>query len=210
MDQLTAGQARIGLVDDTPEYLELMAIHLGEKGIPIAVTGRTEESLEWVVNDEIDILVADMRMPEHGLRLAEKVQNLRPDVEVVMLTGFVPTDEEKKWAGKLGVVIYSKAALDDLIEYVMQAGSSSEAREARAARRRLRTLEYVHEQWTRDLINKLQEIPELQKAVISSAEGSFTIAQLIEDIRKLTPRGIKYIETWHQVMGTLLKLRRRR
>jgi CheY-like chemotaxis protein len=184
-----------------------MKYHLQEKGISIEVTGSPGEALTWATNGEIDILVVDMRMPEHGLSLAEKVHRVS-DVEVVMLTGFAPTAAEKQWSRRLGVVVYSKDSWDDLANYVAQAGCSYDAREARELRRRLRILEYVHEEWVEDLVSKLQQIPELDKAFISSTEGPFTIAELIDDIRNVRPRGIEYIRLWRRALGTLLGLRR--
>jgi CheY-like chemotaxis protein len=209
MEDTVTRHAKVGLVDDSPEFLELMRYHLMGNGVEVAATGSPDESIAWVTAGEIDILIADMRMPEHGLQLAERVQRLSTDIEVVMLTGFIPTEEERQWARKLGLVIYSKTEQDDLVQYVAEASSSPQAHETRELKRRIRILEYVHEQWTNDLVSKLERIPDLN-AVISSADGGFTISELIDDIRRLTPRGIRYIETWHRVLDTLLKMGKRK
>ena len=59
---------------------------------------------------------------------------------------------------------------------------------------------------SRDLIDQLQVIQNPTDVRISCGESSFTVAQLIEDIRKLTPRGLKHVKLWLNAQKTLRKL----
>jgi CheY-like chemotaxis protein len=208
MTEVASHQYRIGLIDDSPEYLDLLFSSLHGKGKHVVKTSKPAECVEWAERNQIDVLVADVRMPEHGLTLAERIQRVS-DVEVIMLTGFDPTEEDQQHALSLGVDIYFKNSLDDFLERIDNLGTPPDPGEIRRLRSRVKVLERVHQEWTNDLVAKLREIPDLENAIVSSEEGSFTIAQLIDDIQELRPRGIRYIGVWRRAMGTLLGLRRR-
>jgi hypothetical protein len=67
-------------------------------------------------------------------------------------------------------------------------------------------LERYHEKWVSDLLEQLNAIPDPGEAWISSAKQPFTVAQLIDDIRKLTPRGIEHTDLWRNALKTLHNL----
>jgi CheY-like chemotaxis protein len=208
MTEVISSQMRIGLIDDSPTFLQLLQSSLQTKGIPIKVTSDPLRCVEWAETGEIDVLVADIRMSESGLALAERIRRVS-DIEVIMLTGWNPTKEERQRALSLGIDIYFKNSLDDFLDRVDKLGDPLDPNEIRKLRTRVKVLERMHQAWTDDLIAKLREIPDLEKAIVTSAEGNFTIAQLIEDIKELRPRGVEYIGLWRRAMGTLLGLRKK-
>ncbi len=75
-------------------------------------------------------------------------------------------------------------------------------------RRRLTLLESMHHEWIEDLVATLKTIPSYENAIISSPDGPFTVAELVEDIQKLRPRGIEYIRLWRRTLVTLSKGRK--
>lgn len=208
MTEVVSRQMTIGLIDDSPTFLQLLHSSLQTKGIPIKVTSDPLQCVEWAEGGEIDVLVADIRMAESGLALAERIRSAS-DIEVIMLTGWNPTEEERRRALNLGIDIYFKNSLDDFLDRIDKLGEPLDPNIIRKLQSRIKVLERVHQAWTDDLIAKLREIPDLEKAIVTSAEGNFTIAELIEDIKELRPRGIEYIGLWRRAMGTLLGLRRK-
>lgn len=196
----------VGFIDDKADFLDHLQEELQTANFVIKTTRDPAECLEWVRHDEIDALVADLRMPEEdGLSLIEQVQILS-DIETMVLTGYEPNAFESQRARDLSVPIYRK---DSLPEFADKLSSQDKDREVRKLLRRLRIFEGAHEEWVKDLIGKLKDIPHFETLVISSEEGPFTVEELIRDIRELRPRGREYIRLWQRTLGTFLKLGRK-
>jgi CheY-like chemotaxis protein len=201
-------ESRVAFIDDDPEFLVLVEDKALQRGLSVRTTHDVAEGLAWAEQGDIDKLVVDLRMPEDGLTVLEDAQS-KGDIDVKLWTVFEPTEEEERRASQLGVKIVNKRQLVDLLDGLGLAVDTPEPGEVRKLRNRVRTLERVHQEWVDDLVSKLAEIPDLDKAVISSAKGPFTVAELIDDIRNLRPRGIEYIRLWRRAMGTILGLRRK-
>jgi CheY-like chemotaxis protein len=87
----TQGQEHILLVDDDQDVLELGKRMLGRSGYRIASCTDGAEAWELFREDPegYDLVVTDQSMPRwNGTQLAAKVRRLRPDVPVIVLTGF--------------------------------------------------------------------------------------------------------------------------
>ena len=80
---------------------ELVAIALAcmleSHGFRVTVTRNGQEALEAEAQDPADILLTDMRMPVLGGReLIQRIRQRRPDLPVVVMTGFsesIPAEE---------------------------------------------------------------------------------------------------------------------
>lgn len=199
--------ARVAFIDDDPEFLVLAEDKAQQRGLSVRTTHDPAEGLAWAEQGEVDKLLVDLRMPEDGLTVAEEAQS-RADVDLKLWTVFDPTEEEERRADHIGVKIENKRQLVDVLDAIGRAAHPLDPTEVRRLRNRVKTLERVHQEWVEDLVSKLGEIPDLEKAVISSAKGPFTVAELIDDIRNLRPRGIEYVRLWRRAMGTILGLRR--
>ncbi len=207
VEVLEAGCLTVGVIDNDPDYLGQVTDIGRGRNVDLKITTSAAECLKWVEEGEIDALFADLRMPgEDGLSIVERAQSLR-DIGTVVLTGHEATKEENRRAERLGVTIYQKDSLSDLLD---DFGSEISQIEARNLRRRVIALEKMNQEWAEDLLEKLEAIPELKEAIISSEGGDFTISDLIEDIRGLRPRGREYIRLWRRTLDTLLKLRRKK
>ena len=80
---------RVLVVDDDPLVREVISAYLSEDGytVTLAVNGR--DGLEKFAAGEFDIVLTDRSMPEmEGDEFAREVKKLRPDVPVVLITGF--------------------------------------------------------------------------------------------------------------------------
>jgi len=209
-----AGSARdlkkVGFIDDHIEYFQSSENWLA--GLPMAVCtfSDVQECLTWVEQNDVDTLVADLRMPEvDGIVVLEKARKLRPLMQTVILTGFPPTPTQMRRAEAEGIKIYKKESLRDLQDNLERRAKIQSPNDLREMENRLKLLEPVHREWAADLVSLLKDKPELEKAWISSGEGPFSVQELIEDIEQLRPRGVEYVRLWRRALLTLLKGQRR-
>lgn len=81
--------ARILVADDEPMVRDILCVYLQEDGhvVDVAVNGR--EALDRFREGDYDIVLSDRAMPEmNGDQLAVEVKKLKPNVPVILLTGF--------------------------------------------------------------------------------------------------------------------------
>jgi DNA-binding NtrC family response regulator len=80
---------RILVVDDQPVLCEVLAESLTRDWHTVSVASNGREALEVFEAGEFDLVITDKAMPEmNGDQLAAAVKVRRPEVKVVMLTGF--------------------------------------------------------------------------------------------------------------------------
>ncbi len=80
------------LVDDEPVVLKIAALALQRSSYRVLAYGDPREALSAFENarDEVDLLVADVVMPEmEGTELAELVVALKPGLPVLFISGIV-------------------------------------------------------------------------------------------------------------------------
>ena len=85
----TARPRRVLVVDDDPMVREVISTYLGEDGytVELAVNGR--DGLEKFCAGEFDIVLTDRSMPEmEGDELAREIKKRKPDMPVILITGF--------------------------------------------------------------------------------------------------------------------------
>jgi CheY-like chemotaxis protein len=196
-------ELEVGFIDDQADYLELLKSEQAERRVSTKVTSDPMECLEWVRENKVDVLVVDLRMEgKDGLTVVQEAQNIR-DLEIVLLTGHDPKPSEEQRAKELGVLIHRKDSLAELLDGLAEDRTNPEMRRLRHEGKTLRA---AHLMWVEDFIKKLSSIPDFEKTLISSEDGSFTVAELIDDIKELRPRGREYIRLWQRTLDTLLKL----
>lgn len=83
------------LVDD--EAITVMALErfLTRKGFRVSVAGNGHDALALAAESPPDLVVTDMRMPRlSGRDLIERLRASRPDLPVVVVTGYMAADAE--------------------------------------------------------------------------------------------------------------------
>jgi len=98
--------ANVLVVDDDTNILEVIRTRLEANDYYVEIQSDPLEALECVKEKEFDVIVSDIRMPEiDGMEFLRRVQRLRWDVPVIMLTayGTIPSAVE---AMKLGAFHY--------------------------------------------------------------------------------------------------------
>jgi CheY-like chemotaxis protein len=91
-DNDAQGMGRILVVDDDPDVLDMLVNSLNAMGYQTLASRSGNEALETVrSNEKIDLLFTDVIIPGglNGVELAQEARRLRPDLRVLLTTGFV-------------------------------------------------------------------------------------------------------------------------
>jgi len=85
--------ATVLLVDDERSMRELLVSELEEHGWGALAAGDASEALAILAESPVDLVLTDLRMPgPSGTELCKEVVRLRPDVPVVVMSGFGSID----------------------------------------------------------------------------------------------------------------------
>ncbi len=80
---------RVLVVEDEPLVREVVTVYLNEDGHAVDTAKNGREGLEKFKSGEFDVVLTDRAMPEmNGDQLAAQIKLLRPDMPVILLTGF--------------------------------------------------------------------------------------------------------------------------
>jgi len=85
------GQERIMVVDDEPDILDVCREALTPLGYEVTAHGDPERALAELQRNPLgfDLLIPDLNMPRiSGVQLAEALRPVRPDLPIVLITGF--------------------------------------------------------------------------------------------------------------------------
>jgi len=99
------GTGHILVVDDEEAIVEIITQMLGNCGYEVSATTSPEEALlRFAKNPEMfDLVLSDLTMPQlTGDKLAKEVMAIRPDIPVIICTGYNSALDEKK-AQELGI-----------------------------------------------------------------------------------------------------------
>jgi putative nucleotidyltransferase with HDIG domain len=81
------------IVDDDPTIRDLLTEGLSESGYRVTAAGDGAEGLAALSRNGFQLVVSDIDMPEvDGVQLLQRAKEIRPDVEVIMLTGVVDVE----------------------------------------------------------------------------------------------------------------------
>ncbi|RJP17061.1 MAG: response regulator [Candidatus Abyssobacteria bacterium SURF_5] len=80
---------KVLVVDDDQHFRNLATGLLEKCGFEVSSVGTGEEALYWIRNNDIDVAVLDLRLPDFdGNELLRSFKIIRPDLEVIILTGY--------------------------------------------------------------------------------------------------------------------------
>lgn len=199
-----------GFVDDDQRFLKTMAMWQAEASLETHVSSDPSDCIGWVRDGIVNVLVCDLRMPGlDGLSVLERARKVSSEAELVLLTSFEPTsDERRRLAAIRARVVDKTSGLPEFLDGLLRGEPRKEAHHLAHLEARLARLEKLHREWVADLLAQLEEIPEREEAWISSSEEAFTVAELIHDIRSASPRGVEHIRLWRQALESLRQMGR--
>jgi len=95
-------KGKILVLDDDPVVTLSCKRILGAEGYNIITTDRGEDAIKKVSNEEFDLLISDIRLPDiNGITVLRETKIIQPKLDVVIITGY-PTLEDAKESVKLG------------------------------------------------------------------------------------------------------------
>lgn len=98
--------ARVLVIDDEKGLRDMLHYTLGRQGHSVSVAEDGEAGVAAARAAEFDVVVCDVMMPGlDGIAALEILKRDRPDLEVIMVTGF-PTVETSTRAAALGAFQY--------------------------------------------------------------------------------------------------------
>jgi DNA-binding response OmpR family regulator len=104
--------AKILVVDDQPEAVELLVEFLSSKGYEVITATNGEEALRRVKEDRPHLVLLDIQMPKmNGLEVLRRIREIDPEMGVIMATGVNEEDVGRK-ALELGAFDYIVKPLD--------------------------------------------------------------------------------------------------
>jgi DNA-binding NtrC family response regulator len=122
--QLPVGTERILLIDDERSILDVMQQMLERLGYTVDARSDSTEALEAFRenSDGFDLVITDYTMPEMtGENLAKAILGIRPDVPVILCTGFSEQiDEEKSKAIGIRAFVMKPIIMGEMAKTIRQ------------------------------------------------------------------------------------------
>lgn len=128
---------KILLVDDEERFRMTTGRLLGVRGFDAVPVGSAKEALEALGNSDYDVVVLDVRMPGmSGIEALAEIKRIRPEVEVIILTGHASVDAAVEIM-RLGGYEYllKPCPIDDLVDKIERAYERRQSRQKREGRR---------------------------------------------------------------------------
>ncbi len=114
---------RVLLVDDEKDFCSVLAERLETRGFVVSTAYSGEDAIAHIREKEVDVVILDVMMPgKDGIETLREIRNLKPLVEVIMLTGH-GTVETAVEGLKTGACDYLMKPTEtkDLIEKIVNA-----------------------------------------------------------------------------------------
>jgi two-component system cell cycle response regulator CpdR len=112
---------RILLAEDDQVMREYLSRALERSGYRVAAVDRGTAALPLLENDQFDLLLTDVVMPEmDGIELAQRAQEIAPDMRVMFITGFAAVTLKAGKAVPQARVLSKPFHLRDLVREVDQ------------------------------------------------------------------------------------------
>ena len=115
-ENLTPTAKRVLVIDDQPIVTDLLVSVLERMDYQAEVASCGKEGLEMFEKDRFDLVITDLGMPDiSGWEVSQAVKRKRPDVPVVVITGWgVDPDPNKVKDSKVDLIITKPFQVDQL------------------------------------------------------------------------------------------------
>jgi len=117
------------IVDDEERFCKNTAASLGKLGFCVKIVHRGWEAVREVSRYNFDVVVLDLKMPGmDGLTTMREIKGVRPDIQVIMLTGHGSMDSAlESWRDEAFTYLTKPCDIDTLAEMIEYAHRSKGA-----------------------------------------------------------------------------------
>ena len=122
---------RVLIVDDEYQLLEAFKKKLSKEGMQVFTASNGQEAAAVIKQETLDIGLFDIKLPDtDGVELLEKLREIQPTAEVIMLTGYASVDTAIR-SMKLGAYDYltKPVKLSELHTVILKAYEKKQLRE---------------------------------------------------------------------------------
>ena len=166
---------RVLIVDDEYQLLEAFKKKLSKEGMEVFTASNGREAITIIKKETLDIGLFDIKLPDtDGVELLEKLLELQPTAEVIMLTGYASVDTAIR-SMKLGAYDYltKPVKLSELHTVILKAYEKKQLKDKTIVlEEQLQRVE-VHDKFT----GESKEINAVKKAI--SLVGNSNVPVLI-------------------------------
>lgn len=115
-------------IDDQDVILDLIKAMAQTSGFKIDCANSPEKGLQMAFDNKYDVILTDLSMPGlSGLELAKQVRKARPDIPIVLLTGWeVNLDKSQLESAGITKVLYKPFRIEQMTEIIKSITSESE------------------------------------------------------------------------------------
>lgn len=179
--------ARILIVDDDLQLLQLLATHLSQRGHTVTTARNGWEALETLGRQEADIVITDVRMPGmSGIDLLRQIRGERPETEVIVLTGHGTMEGAIKALRESGGFDYLLKPLKDVTQLekvILRALEVRDLKRRIAHHERHRALYQMSRKLTQELSKPLNSMEILIHELTASLESTPQARPILEKIQ---------------------------
>jgi DNA-binding response OmpR family regulator len=114
---------RILIVDDEDELVSALEQRLNLRGFQATGVTTGAEALAYLEDQPCNVVLLDVKMPGiGGLELTKKIKELRPALQVILLTGW-SSEEDARKGKELGAYDYlmKPVKIDELVKALLSA-----------------------------------------------------------------------------------------
>jgi CheY-like chemotaxis protein len=117
------------VVEDNPEVAEVTCTLLSQFGYRVLRANNAAEALSQLASDDIDLVFSDVVMPGpmDGLALAREVRTSRPDVPVLLTSGYTDLAQETEVEFPILRKPFHMTALEAAVREALQRGQAEDA-----------------------------------------------------------------------------------
>jgi two-component system response regulator AtoC len=122
---------RVLIVDDEYQLLEAFKKKLSKEGMEVFTASNGQEAIAIIKQETLDIGLFDIKLPDmDGVELLEKLREIQPTAEVIMLTGYASVDTAIR-SMKLGAYDYltKPVKLSELHTVILKAYEKKQLKE---------------------------------------------------------------------------------
>lgn len=116
-------RAHILLIEDEVFLRELLVENLQDAGYAVSEASDGSDALELLQSDRrIDVLLSDIKLPDmDGYQIAQAGHALRPELKVILMTGYAPTPLPAALQAVVHGVLQKPFSLDALPQMIASA-----------------------------------------------------------------------------------------